>query len=257
MSTVGPVLSCVLLHANGSASEMVVDLTPSKKEVHRLLGGEVTFLGQWHSDKDVDGVVLIANRAQQGAAWLAGAGSPQAKKALNKHVLQPPFHNDKVYGDIFLMKTDEEGEPLPLTLKAYHRFAARKDVKVVEVDDTLTSEEEEEEEEDDEDEEEEDGDEGEEDEMDEEAMVEMLMEFTTTKFKTENGRKPNKAEKASLEKAIREKLSTDVSQDQEEEEEEEEEEVPAPKAKKAKKAASSSASSSKGAAAPVKKGGKK
>lgn len=69
---------CVLLMKSGKASEISVDMTPSKKKVNELLGGEITFLGAFSSLQ----VVALVRLDQT-----------VVKKDVNKHKLCPPLGN--------------------------------------------------------------------------------------------------------------------------------------------------------------------
>ena len=50
---------CVLLKADGSAEEPVVDMTPSKGEVRELLGGQVTISGLYEQVGAADLNVVV------------------------------------------------------------------------------------------------------------------------------------------------------------------------------------------------------
>mmetsp|Transcript_14379 Transcript_14379/g.19970 ORF Transcript_14379/g.19970 Transcript_14379/m.19970 type:complete len:174 (+) Transcript_14379:39-560(+) len=139
----GPICSCVLINDEGVAEEIEVDMTPKEETPKKLIGGRVTFLGQW---TDLQVVVMVADKPAEGAKE-------------NPHKLPFPFDSADVKGKILLVRMDESATPTNFTQGEYEAFA--KDVK--ENPDKykhLAAEEEEEEEEDEE------GDEKEEEEED-------------------------------------------------------------------------------------------
>jgi hypothetical protein len=218
MATAGPVVSCVLLKADGTITNLKeVDMTPKLRSVQKLLGGEVTFLGQWAHEPEVEGVILITLKTEV------------KKSKKNKHELQPPFRGVEVKGDIFLMRTDEEGVPVDFTVEEYEAFAKRTDVGDVDIPEDDEEEEEEDEDEDDDDEEDDDeeGDEDddEEDEEDEEEgganeMVEQLVQMVTAQFKGREGRDPTAEESAGFRTAVMNKLGLPEDGDEDDEDEE-------------------------------------
>ena len=112
MSSTGPIVSCVLLPAgsslNSPPSEVTIDMTPKLRKVQEVVGGDVSFVGQW-CHPQVEGVVLVSAR-------------DSSSMPLNEHPLQPPFHDTEVKGPILLMKTDEDGTPVPFTLQEYEAW---------------------------------------------------------------------------------------------------------------------------------------
>lgn len=171
--------------------EIKVDTTPSKSMVPKLLGGPFTFLGQYEEE----GVVLMVRRlpVDLDAEELVDL-KPAELKALcqerdisteqmleksdliqalkdwsgredppfNPHVLQPPLHNDKVRGDILILKVAETKEELDVmndlpeqmevpsneeffldySLEDFIKFASRTDIPEYEVKDDDHSDEE-------------------------------------------------------------------------------------------------------------------
>ena len=136
MSSTGPVVKCVLLHATthtatASATdadadqaskskdddgaekaaspllhqhlitEINVDTTPRKSQVNSILGGPFTFLGQYEEE----GIVVMIRRPRPD--YVDGEDGDEADDddlPFNPHRLQPPFHNAVVRGDILLMR---------------------------------------------------------------------------------------------------------------------------------------------------------
>ena len=111
MSSEGPIVSCVFLPSgsgqSSAAREITIDMTPKLRKVQEAVGGDVSFMGQW-CHPQVEGVVLVSRREQSGPA--------------NEHKLQPPFHDAKVCSPILLMRTDEDGTPVPFTLQEYEAW---------------------------------------------------------------------------------------------------------------------------------------
>jgi Family of unknown function (DUF5880) len=107
MTSEGPIVTAVVLRANGEYDELVLDMSPKLQLVAKELGGSVGFLGQWESLE----VVLIMRADQDDSSF-----------DVNKHKLQPPFDEAEVRGDILLMRNDEEGIPANFTLAEYNAF---------------------------------------------------------------------------------------------------------------------------------------
>jgi Family of unknown function (DUF5880) len=107
MTSEGPIVTAVVLRANGEYEELVLDMSPKLQLVAKELGGSVGFLGQWESLE----VVLIMRADQDDSSF-----------DVNKHKLQPPFDEAEVRGDILLMRNDEEGIPANFTLAEYNAF---------------------------------------------------------------------------------------------------------------------------------------
>lgn len=98
---------CVLLKQDGQTEEIIIDMTPRLKETQKILGGDVTFLGQWEEME----VILMINRNQS-----------KDDNRKNQHKLQPPFHEVVCYGDILLSRSDANGDPANFTLQEYTDF---------------------------------------------------------------------------------------------------------------------------------------
>ena len=107
MTSEGPVVTAVILRANGDCEELVLDMSPKLQLVAKELRGSVGFLGQWESLE----VVLIMRADQDDASF-----------DVNLHKLQPPFDDAEVRGDILLMRNDEEGIPAHFKLSEYNAF---------------------------------------------------------------------------------------------------------------------------------------
>jgi Family of unknown function (DUF5880) len=107
MQAAGPIVQGVLLSADGTSKQIEVDMTPAKREVDAILGGDLTILGQY---ADLDAILLVL--ADQSAPTLAA----------NPHKLQPPFHAREVKGNIVILRSDEDGEFTNFTLSEYEEF---------------------------------------------------------------------------------------------------------------------------------------
>lgn len=136
-------------------SQVDVDTTPKKRSVEKLLGGPITFLGQYE-DLGIVVIALRCNNVDRDHSLSAGRTASENLiddgnlPTLNPHKLQPPLHDLEVRGDILLMrvhpdedndvdddqkmtKKDEKSEFfLDFTREEYLKFAARTDIIVPE-----------------------------------------------------------------------------------------------------------------------------
>ena len=195
MESTGPVVQCVLLKADGTEEEIEVDMTPSLRRCQEILGGELTFLGQW---EDLQ-VVILVSKDQSGKG---------IKK--NNHKLQPPFHAETAYGDILLTRSDDDGEAAHFRLSEYTAF---KNKKITEWKPAFNAEDGSES---GDEEEESGGDEEDEDidmEMEEEEVLEIFLPRLVEAFKEEYKRDPNEEEIEELKAKI---LDGDGEGDEEE-----------------------------------------
>ena len=233
MNSSGPVVPVVILSASGKIREETLDLTPKLRTIQGLLGGDVTFLGQW-AEPCVSGVVLVVRRGQDESSGLP---------LLTGHKLQPPFHNKVIYGDVVLMRTGEDGIPIAFTEGEYDSWKKMK-IEEFEVDE----DEEEEDVDEDEDEDEDDGEEedlegdfgSDDDSGEEDDMMDFFLGHIVEKFEKEHGRAPEPEELEALKGALNDKLGgmmggagaedeeedelSAIAEEEEEEEGEEEEE---------------------------------
>lgn len=222
MTSSGPTVTNVILRQDGSQEEVSLDMTPSARAAQEILGGEVTFLGQY---EDLQ-VILIINRQQLGS-----------QSEINKHTLQPPFHNAEVYGDILLSRSDDNGLPLDFSLEEYIEFT-KKVIEPFEVEDSEdeesagnSQEDEDDEVGDGEEDDEEESEEEEEDSNDEddEEMMNLLLAKLRKAYRDEHGRDPTDDEFAELADALLGKIEgeneDEFEEDGEENEEDEDEQV--------------------------------
>jgi hypothetical protein len=203
MTSDSPEVKCVLLRMNGTTEEISLDMSPRLKMTQATLGGEITFLGQWEAIE----AILVIRKDQKASKHMI----------LNKHKLQPPFHNAEVFGDILLMRSDTNGDPKDLTVKKYEAFTKLEipEWEPEEADSEDEGEEELEEDSDDDAESGDDSEDGEEEEVDEdedeEAQREAVMAFLAPKiverFKSEHGREPTDDELTALTEIMLHNLS--------------------------------------------------
>uniref|UniRef100_A0A7S2L814 DUF5880 domain-containing protein n=1 Tax=Leptocylindrus danicus TaxID=163516 RepID=A0A7S2L814_9STRA len=251
MNESGSLVTCVLLPAGtvSEIQEVKVDTTPKERAVQKLLGGPITFLGQYESE----GTVIIAPRA----GTENNENAANASLSSNEHKLQPPLHNVKVKGDILVMKVAEDGAAedgffLDYSKAEYEAFAA-KDIAEFEVEanpdlgkelllvkgDVAAAADSDDEHDDENSVEDDASVEGESDSDDDDAaneMIEMFMKQMMEKFQAMHGREPTEEEMKHIAEALQAKfgISVDEEDDEEDDEDEEEEEeftskLPAPK----------------------------
>mmetsp|Transcript_45015 Transcript_45015/g.51046 ORF Transcript_45015/g.51046 Transcript_45015/m.51046 type:complete len:300 (+) Transcript_45015:65-964(+) len=235
MKSSGPVVTAVVLQADGTVHEILFDTTPKRQHAADVLGGPFTFLGQYESE----GIMLMIRKSEN---------ENEQQLPLNQHKLQVPFESTQVYGDILCIRVAAEDEDeeddnkdeavvtvmannssetksneeffLPYTVEEYKVFAARTDVVApvapVEDDEDINDDEDEEEEEEEEEEMEGESDsDDDDDEADDEGeggldIMAMLMSQVLQRFQVENDRMPNEEELAALESAIAQKLGGGV-----------------------------------------------
>ena len=101
MTMEGPVVACVLIHPDGKAEEIQLDMTPKKDMCGKTLGGSITLQGQW---PEIDCVIMSKR-------------DTDADAPINKHNLPMPFDKATIRGAVLLVRMDEDSEPQPLTLK--------------------------------------------------------------------------------------------------------------------------------------------
>eukprot|EP01084_Bolivina_argentea_P089519 161526_1 len=222
MSTEGPIIKAVVLKANGEIEEVTIDMTPSKFAVNEMLGGTPTFVGQYVKI----GAVVMARRddghlgtRQEGEEAAAETIKDKITLPLNEHIpLRAPLDTELVAGDMVLIRMDEEGEPVDLTLSEYTMF---KDTIVGEDEKAAVMDKIDEVAEEDSEEEEIDEDEGSEDEGveeseesddgdDEEADMfhELLFNKVVTEFAIEHGREPTEEELKPIFERLNEALAS-------------------------------------------------
>merc|ERR1712157_456205 len=86
----GPIVKCVLIKSEMEIEEVVVDTTPSKREVEGILGGPITFLGQYVKS----GVVAMT-----------------VKDGFEVDIVLPaPLDDLEIKGNVLLMKVSKEDD---------------------------------------------------------------------------------------------------------------------------------------------------
>mmetsp|Transcript_39115 Transcript_39115/g.44072 ORF Transcript_39115/g.44072 Transcript_39115/m.44072 type:complete len:293 (-) Transcript_39115:211-1089(-) len=231
MKSSGPVVTAVVLQADGTVHEILFDTTPKRQHAADVLGGPFTFLGQYESE----GIMLMIRKSEN---------ENEQQLPLNQHKLHAPFDSSQVYGDILCIRVAAEDEDedddnkdeaevvannssetksneeffLPYTVEEYKVFAARTDVVApvapVEDDEDINDDEDDDEEEEDEEMEGE-SDSDDDDDADGEGgggldIMAMLMSQVLQRFQVENDRMPNEEELSALESAIAQKLGGGV-----------------------------------------------
>ena len=246
LHSTGPIIKCVLLRTADNdddakkpaakeegekiilkhlIDEIEVDTTPKKSMVQQVLGGPITFLGQYEDE----GLVLVCRRPE----------TLDSSVGWNPHKLQPPFQDTQVQGNILVMRVADEEEKmeheedgsdkpvvntndnffLDFTKDDYIQFALRDDVEppqFEEQEEEEGGEEDGEENDGDEDEDEEeivaedDDDEGEDDEEAQVAMMNLIMGQVLKQFHEENGRGPDTRELLELRSALAQKIGVTV-----------------------------------------------
>jgi len=88
--------------------EINIDISPSKNEIFKILGGKASFLGQWPDEQ----VVIVKCEPKDSTFELN----------LNQNRLPRPFTNMIVHGRILLLRMDDNAEPQDFTLKEYHKM---------------------------------------------------------------------------------------------------------------------------------------
>lgn len=106
LNTTGPIVTCVLVRGGSgedAISEVRLDTTPQKREVENLLGGPITFLGQYPEE----GVVVMTtkkdlNNTEQQASSECVEG--------NRVRLPMPLDEVVVYSDCLIMKVTKDDD---------------------------------------------------------------------------------------------------------------------------------------------------
>ncbi|KAJ1447557.1 hypothetical protein M885DRAFT_542400 [Pelagophyceae sp. CCMP2097] len=205
-----PTVKCVLVDAAGSASEVSVDMTPQANAPAKVLGGAVTFLGEWAPLQ----VFVLVRREDEAEAEELPVSNAQLPK---------PFDAAEFRGPCLMTRSDDDALPRDFTLAEYVAFKAKPAEAWQELDDDSEDGEEEDEEDDDDDEgaegeEEDDGDEAYDSDAaaDDEALASvgdaaafkgLLLASALEALEKQHGRAPTAAEVAQVEAAIEAKLS--------------------------------------------------
>ena len=200
--------------------EVEIDTTPQKQMVAQVLGGNFTFVGQYEDE----GIMLMVRNVEDLDESLL--------PPINRHLLQPPFDEHEIRGDILILKVaateetlddvDANGKEvvvptnddvfLNYTKAEYVAFAKRTDVVAPEAleGDDADSEDggEDEDEEDDEDYNAEDDDD---DDDEHTGMMNLLLSAILRKFTEDNGRGPNTDELLQIREALASKLGIQLA----------------------------------------------
>ena len=110
MESDGAIVKCILLKKDGTKQELSLNMSPKLGKVQETLGGNISFLGQW---EDIGAVAVVAGAATE------------EESNKNMHKLQPPLHNREAFGDILVIRYDDDGVEADLTLAEYDEFEAK------------------------------------------------------------------------------------------------------------------------------------
>jgi len=218
----GPIVSAVLLSADGRSKQVTLDMTPKEDAVGQLLGGKATFVGSYPAP--LDGVVMA----------LREDVAKELRAPVNKHVLPPPYDRDagKLRGPFVLLRMDADSNPADVTLQEYQEFKADPAAAIAKAKAERGAQQGSDEDEEDEQDEEEEQDE---DEEDEEAA---LAAAAAAAASSGRGKKRGMSTEQAAALARSKRKSMGIPEPEEEEQEQ-------PKAKRAKKAAAAPAAAGK------------
>jgi len=99
-------LAILIQEKLGDIQEINLDITPSKNEIFKILGGSPTFIGQW---PELDVVIL----------------KREFNLEMNHNILPYPFGDEIVESPILLIRMDENSDPRDFTLEEYVSFGCR------------------------------------------------------------------------------------------------------------------------------------
>ena len=100
----------LLLKTDNTIQEVTLDMSLYTNNISLLLNDKLTFLGQ-----------LLREPIHTNAVIIYGANSH--KNNLPKNTLIPkPFHNNTIYGDIFIISMDHNSEPQNFTIQDYNEY---------------------------------------------------------------------------------------------------------------------------------------
>ena len=102
LAETGPIVTVVILKVDGTQEEKLFDMTPMKNTLGKYLNDSVTFIGQYEDEQ-----VVIT----KGLSNING---------INKNILPKPFDKETHYGDIVLIRMDDDANPSDFTLDEFH-----------------------------------------------------------------------------------------------------------------------------------------
>jgi len=115
LNSTGPIVTCVLIRGAGNGSEssediiteVSIDTTPQKREVENLLGGPITFLGQYAEE----GVVVMTKKKQQQQQQSSEGDTSNDTDGRNRIKLPMPLDEVVAYSALLMkVSQEEEGE---------------------------------------------------------------------------------------------------------------------------------------------------
>ncbi len=105
-----PTYKYVLLKADNSIEDILVDESVRANHVEKILNGPIELIGQYDLNETGDiGLVLIKSISKY-------------NQSMNAHKLLKPFNNQVVYGDILINYVNEDGQSSDFTKDDYIKF---------------------------------------------------------------------------------------------------------------------------------------
>lgn len=109
MKQEGPIVECVMLRAEtGKVEQITVDMSPKKNVPAELLGGAVTFAGQF---EDIQVIVMAAR--------------DPLKRYKSDVKLPFPMHRDQVTTDLLLVRMDDASIPADFKLSEWNAYCSK------------------------------------------------------------------------------------------------------------------------------------
>jgi len=116
LNSTGPIVTCVLIRGGSSSdststvsceeiiTEVSIDTTPQKREVEHLLGGPITFLGQYAEE----GVVVMTNKEEQQQQTPSSSEEENTNDGRNRIRLPMPLDEVVAYSALLMKVSQEE-----------------------------------------------------------------------------------------------------------------------------------------------------
>ena len=116
LTEIGPVVNILILKKNGMIIQQEADMTPLLNAVGHLLDGSVSIIG---SIQEMNVVMLSKHFGNTG---VRDEDQKQHEEETNQHILPPPFHRERIKGDILLIRFGEDAKPQHLTKDEYEAY---------------------------------------------------------------------------------------------------------------------------------------
>lgn len=101
----------LLLKTNGNIQEITLDMSMYTNNISLLLQDKITFLGQ-----------ILREPIHTNAVIIYGVNSQKKNLPKNTSILPKPFHDNTIYGDIFIISMDHNSEPQDFTIQDYNEY---------------------------------------------------------------------------------------------------------------------------------------